>query len=595
MKTRSFIRGARGGDVDEQRISRLEAQVEELTRAVKDLQAQRLVAPGAGASSFDNAAHLTVAGEDAARADELDPLPQLVPDGVTHVGIFALLGRSFLALGGAFLIRALTDAKALPPAAGLALGFSFALALCFLADRAFGRADRLSALFHASTGALVAYPLVWESSARLHLISAPGSAAALAIYSLALLVVARRRAAVGLAWLSICAGLAGALALLISTDALGAITAALLVLLAAALWLSGDGGIPGLAWPVALLLDVIVVRLAGSIATQGELDIGQTGGVALALCLPVLLAASLGLRRAVWEVDPGVFEWLMVPLGVGVGLYSAVSLGDASSRTLAGALSLALAIASYAAAFAHRARTLVSAQTIHFHALLGLLLALVGSALLGGGAIGGAAFGLVGLVAALLADRLPGSALSIQGAAWLIASALSSGLLVFSLGAFVGEQSAPFARFDLPAILSLSFCAVAAVIALRRHDRAGPIERAVRAAMLALVAISVDGLLAAFGSRLLGEGHAGALATMRTAVLAASALGLAAASRKLSARELAWLSFATLALGGLKLAIQDLPSGRPLTLVLGFALYGLALIFAPRLARPSGSPAPLSS
>ena len=82
---------------------------------------------------------------------------------------------------------------------------------------------------------------------------------------------------------------------------------------------------------------------------------------------------------------------------------------------------------------------------------------------------------------------------------------------------------------------------------------------------------------------------------MRTAVLAASALALAAASRKLGARELAWLCFATLGLGGLKLAIQDLPSGRPLTLVLGFALYGLALIFAPRLARPTEPPTPRSS
>ena len=348
MEARTVIRGARGGDVDDQRITRLEAQVAELTRAVQELQAQRSAASVAAAST-DEQAQPRAVDEVAAREDDLAQLPKLVPDGVTHVGVFALLGRSFLALGGAFLIRALTDAKALPPAAGIALGFSFALALCVLADRAFGRADRLSALFHASTGALIAYPLVWESSAHLHLIPAPASAAALAAYSLALLVVARRRAALGLAWISICVGLTTALALLVSTDALGSITAALLLLLAASLWLSGDQGWSGLAWPVALLLDVIVVRLAGSLAAQGELDIGQRGAIALALSLPLILAASLGLRRALWLRDPGVFEWLMVPLGLGVGLYSAVAVGDGTARPLAGALDLAAKKSSYPA------------------------------------------------------------------------------------------------------------------------------------------------------------------------------------------------------------------------------------------------------
>jgi hypothetical protein len=41
------------------------------------------------------------------------------------------------------------------------------------------------------------------------------------------------------------------------------------------------------------------------------------------------------------------------------------------------------------------------------------------------------------------------------------------------------------------------------------------------------------------------------------------------------------------AVGGLKLVAQDLPTGRPATLVPSLALYGAALLLAPRLLRAS--------
>jgi hypothetical protein len=90
-------------------------------------------------------------------------------------------------------------------------------------------------------------------------------------------------------------------------------------------------------------------------------------------------------------------------------------------------------------------------------------------------------------------------------------------------------------------------------------------------------------------------GHAadaGVVATVRTSVLAAAALALAWAGRFERFRESAWLLYPVLAAGGLKLLVEDLPRSRPATLFIALALYGGALIVAPRIGRADASSAP---
>jgi hypothetical protein len=75
------------------------------------------------------------------------------------------------------------------------------------------------------------------------------------------------------------------------------------------------------------------------------------------------------------------------------------------------------------------------------------------------------------------------------------------------------------------------------------------------------------------------------LAAGRTAVLAALAVALAWAGRRWSLQELTWLVYPVLVGGGLKLLWEDLRYGQPITMFLGLALYGGALIATPRLMR----------
>ncbi|HSD28006.1 MAG TPA: hypothetical protein VLL75_11935, partial [Vicinamibacteria bacterium] len=85
---------------------------------------------------------------------------------------------------------------------------------------------------------------------------------------------------------------------------------------------------------------------------------------------------------------------------------------------------------------------------------------------------------------------------------------------------------------------------------------------------------------------------AAGLAALRTALIAVVAVGLAWTSRRGAFRELSWLVYPLLGLGALKLLLEDLPKGRPVTLFLAFALFGGALIAVPRLLRAERTPEP---
>jgi hypothetical protein len=75
------------------------------------------------------------------------------------------------------------------------------------------------------------------------------------------------------------------------------------------------------------------------------------------------------------------------------------------------------------------------------------------------------------------------------------------------------------------------------------------------------------------------------VAAVRTVVLALVALLLAFVARGRSEPTARWLMRGTLVLGAAKLLIEDLPRGRPVTLVIALATYGAVLLLAPIVER----------
>jgi hypothetical protein len=105
--------------------------------------------------------------------------------------------------------------------------------------------------------------------------------------------------------------------------------------------------------------------------------------------------------------------------------------------------------------------------------------------------------------------------------------------------------------------------------------------------VLALAEAVCGALAVTLGSVLAAD--PGAQAVARSAVLVALVLGLAWLAPR-GQPELGWLVYPLVAVGALKLLLQDVRAGRPATLVASLGLYGLLLILLPRLLKPRVRP-----
>ena len=80
--------------------------------------------------------------------------------------MLSFVGRTFVALGGAYLLRALTDAAVVPLPQGTALGLAYAAGWLAMSDRAGAANRRTSAVFHGLVATIIAVPVSVSSRTR---------------------------------------------------------------------------------------------------------------------------------------------------------------------------------------------------------------------------------------------------------------------------------------------------------------------------------------------------------------------------------------------------------------------------------------------
>jgi hypothetical protein len=209
------------------RVDELRAAVAELAAEVRRLDARVRELEGRGGAT-------TARGRAAAVAEPAPSLPALA----TPQGTLALLGRTLLVLAGAYLVRALTEGRLLPAGVGVGLGLAYAVFWHLRADREAREGRRESAVFHALAGSLVAFPLVWETTARFGLLGPRAAGAALVAFFAIGLVVGWRQGLAVVAWVTTGLTLATALALLLATKDLLAVFLVLLAVAAGLEWLA---------------------------------------------------------------------------------------------------------------------------------------------------------------------------------------------------------------------------------------------------------------------------------------------------------------------------------------------------------------------
>lgn len=525
---------------------------------------------------------------------EDEPLERLIPRGSTVMMVLQQLGRSCLVLGGAFLIRAVTEAATVPPAAGAALGFAYAVGWIAAADRTARRGRALGASFLGITAIAIADPLLFEAATRFKVIGTAGAAVLLALFAILSLEVARRRALPVLAWGACVGAIASAVALSVFTGRSEPFAASLVAVGIATVWMAGSSRAwAALRWPAAAAADLLA---AVSLARVGDsapaaAPAGQAGAVAMigaALAFPYLgtFAARALSRRA----RPGAFEALQsaAVLVIGSAIAIAAARGGALPIEAVAVTALVFGAAAYAAALGLAERE-GGRGTAGYFGWLGIALSLLGTFLMLDSSR--ASFLWSALSLAALSPRraslrrllLPHAVVYALAAVWL------SGLARASLDALFSPAGRGAAAFPIPALAALASAILGFAWLVRLPRADDEVHRAARAVFAVLVCLGACGAAAGWLRPLAGTRDgaldAGALAMFRTVILAATAVGAGAASRRGRLADLRWLAAALLVVGAVKILFEDVPAGRPATLFPAFIVFGTALVALARLLR----------
>ena len=571
------------------RLPRLESTIDELRRTIRALDARvaHLERRSASVEAEAPAAETGPAEIEAAGVSAPEPRGWRDP-----IAVLSLIGRLFIVLGGAYLLRAMTDAGAIPPSAGVALGLAYGLFWLALADRAGGRGQRPGAVFHGIGAAMVAFPVVLEATTRFKVFPGAASAAALAILTAGILAVSWRRRLQALAWIAVAVAIPTSIVVLAKTGVVVPHAFFLMLFGVATLWMGYSLDWLLVRWPVAAVADIVVVGVTLRALAP---DPQETPAAALTVQLALLGAylASIAIRTLVRGRNVIPFEVVQTAAALVVGLGGALSVTRATGSGAAalGVASVLIGVACYGVAFAFIERQQHRGRNVYFYTSLAVILVLVGvSTLLPGPAITGVLAALAIVCSAAWA-RIGRLFLLLHAAVYLLSAALVSGGIGYDLREVVAGAGPPWLLPSPAMLVVLISGAVSAWLAAREPAGDGSTwARVPRFVIVLVLVLSAGGALVGYlapavGRQPDGSIDPGVLATIRTGVLAIAALVVAWIGKHARFREWDWLVYPLLIGIGLKMAAQDFMHSRPATLFVALALYGAALIVAPRLRR----------
>jgi len=495
--------------------------------------------------------------------------------------LLPVLGRALLGLAGAYLLRALTESGTFSLQAGVAIGLLYALLWLVWAART-PAALRIETALRTLTSVLVLSPLLWEATLRFHAISTWTAGAILLLFTVFGLAVSWRKDLLIVATITTLAGLGTAAGLLMATHDVLPFTCVFLATAAAVEasacldhWLS-ERWLAAAAADLSVLLATWLVTNAHGLP-EAYAPIPHAWLLASQVLLLTIYLSSTIIRTLLRGFTFTAFETAQCALAFLIGVGGGLQLSNQSSAV--GALALACAAACYLVSFALLDRRGSHGRNFYTYSTFGILLALAGSRiLLSGAAVSGVWLALA--IGCIWAGGFFGRlTLQIHGAAYLLLALASSGALEqawdFLLGAatWPGQKPAAIGAGALAA----AFCYLLAVRHAPGERGTGSLQafRLVVAAALVWLAAGIV---------------AGALSvTLRTGVLASSALLLAWAGSRWNRLELSRLIYPVMIAGAYRLVMDDLHQDRKAALFLSLLLYGAALMLLPRIVGQAGS------
>jgi hypothetical protein len=506
--------------------------------------------------------------------------------------VVSLIGRLVLVLAGGFFLRGMTDTGVFAPPAGIALGFAYGLVWLLLTDRAGGRQQVPSAVFHALAAAMVAFPLLIEATARFKVLTGAASALVISVLTAGLLFVAWRRRLHAVAWVTVVVALPTSIVMLAQTGVVVPFAFYLIALGVATLWMGYSLDWRAIRWPVALAADIVVFGVTMRALAPEHLDAPK---VAIAVQLSLLSAyvISIAIRTLFRGRNVVPFEVVQTTAALVVGFGGAVSVTQATGAhlTMLGATSLVIGAACYGVAVAFIDRREDRGRNVYFYTTLALVQVLAGLTLVLGEQWLGVVFAGLAVLAALLWSRVGRLFMLLQGAAYIVAAGIVSGTLSYCVWALAAGAVGSWALPSVVMLVVLAAGALSAGLAAVQPKSDGSVFAGGPRFVIILVFVwtaggCVIGYLAPVAWGLADRSlDLGVLATLRTGVLAVATLLIAWIGRHARFREWGWLVYPLLVGTGLKMVAQDFMHSRPVTLFIALALYGTAIIVAPRLRR----------
>lgn len=566
------------------RLDELEGRVAVLERPAEPHKITAVAPTAASASSAATGAKPAAIG-----IQQTHPLAQISQSS----NPMPVIGKVFLGIAGAYLLRALAESGSLPMWAVAGVAMLYAGAWLLAAART-PSSSIFAGASYATTAAVILLPMLWELTLRFKVMPAWAAATALLVLVVLAATLAWKQKLASVVMPPVAFAAVASLGLLMGThDPFPFAAALLLMALIAECVASTDrwlGLRPLVAIPLDLALLVLILIYTGSNGVSPDYKpLSGARLLTLFAALPVVYGASvlarvLALRRTIGVFETGQMSVALLLSGLGI-----LRTTHNSAAIPLGVFCLVAAAGCYWLAYS-RFEGAPLQRNYHVFSTWAMALSLAGS-LLCFPANGNVFFlGAAAIAATLIGARFGRLSLAFHGVVYLAVVALISGSLQYGFELSIGES--PQAG-GWPVWIAFVFTIICYALAWAdrlawRFADAQQQKWPQSGLRLAVAAFATFALLvtvlSAFHIAFPGAGVA-RMAAGRTLVICLLAILLGWSGTRFRRAELLWLAYAAIVFCTLKLLLEDLQSGSAVAIAFSFFCYGMMWVLVPRFSR----------
>lgn len=517
-----------------------------------------------------------------------EPQPKAVEVGALgeSTTLLPLLGRAFLGMAGAYLLRALTESGTLAPTAGVGIGVLYAMLWLVLAVRT-PAAKKLETALHSLTSVLVLSPLLWEATLRFRTASTWTAGGILLAFTVFGLSVSWKKDLRIVAAFTTLTGLGVSAALLVATHDAIPFTCVLLTIAAVVEALNQR---LSERWLAAMAADLAVILATWLVTNERGVPeawapISPPALLAAQVALLAVYLCSTGFRTLRRGTTFTAFETVQCAVAFAITVGGGLRVAGAypNIAPLMAVLALLCAGACYGVGFLLLDRGGPHGRNFYTYSTFGILLLVVGSRILLSGVTASAVWSLLAIACLWCGGFFTRLTLQVHGTIYLVLALASAGALGRATAFVLGAASLSSAG-QLAVWIGIFPASICYVLGSRSPVGSQTLRLALAGILGWLAAGAAVGGLTAGYHVLFGESASHAYcATLRTGVLAAAALLLAWAGSRWDKPELSRLIYPAMLLGAYRLIAFDLHQDRNPALFLSLLLYGAALMVLPKI------------